>query len=73
MSSVGPLTLLPVADRVPIQAPRRVITLYPDGQRVWGHRLYRMPPSSRGEGYTYGADADLKHHEDTGQLIDVYA
>jgi hypothetical protein len=73
MSSVGQLIPLPVADRVPVQASQRVITLHPDRKRVWGHRIYRMAPLTNGNDSTYGPDAGMKYQEDAGQLIDIYA
>lgn len=73
MSAIGQVIPMPVADRLPVQAPARVINLQPDSRKVWGHRLYRMPPPSAQAGLSYGADAGLSQESPTGRLIDIYA
>ena len=73
MSTIGELVPIPWARSSVLPAAGTVVTLYPDRQQVWGHRIYRMPPSlSNGHGI-YDARAGLKEENSTGQLIDVFA
>lgn len=73
MSTVGELIPLPSAASAPVPVARRVVTLYPDSQRVWGHRMHRMPPPLREENGTYDAHAGLSERGPVGRLVDVYA
>jgi hypothetical protein len=60
---------------LPARSPmaNRVVSLYPDKQQVWRHKLFRMPAHSRIETFTYGADAGFRQQDQAGGLIDIYA
>lgn len=80
MHSVGELIPFPAQSPMRVPASGRVVSLYPDRQQVWSHRLYRMPSPPDDESIIYDtsariydADARTLRENSVGGLIDVYA
>lgn len=73
MSSVGELIPFPAQSPMRVPASGRVVSLYPDRQQVWRHRLYRMPSPADDKSISYDADARTLRENSIGGLIDIYA
>jgi hypothetical protein len=73
MHPVGELIPFPAQSPMRVPAFGRVVSLYPDGQQVWRHRLYRMPSPPDDESIIYDAGARTLRENSVGGRIDIYA
>lgn len=73
MSCVGELIPFPAQSPMRVPASGRVVSLYPDRQQVWRHRLYRMPSPADDKSISYDAGARTLRENSIGGLIDIYA